>query len=176
MNYTTRPWVFTYLTNIIRIDCKKKNLWRGSSWAPRPPLRESMDMSTFRVEHVRIRSPAAGSSQVAGPVPINIITTGALATPTTIITVYQWQRTVEGLLNWWKIHIFIERARGPCAKRKALDGVWNARLWWSHQMIKLYRLLNSCTLAPRTHVRGGFDIFPTKLVRNSGTSASSYRP
>jgi hypothetical protein len=155
MNYAMTQCISTHVTNIIWIE-KKTCQWRegmkltlcshSSPWEY-----ENVYVSSWTV---RIRSPVAGSNHFTGPVPINIITTGALPTPTTIITVYQWECTVEGLLNWRKIHIFIEHAHGPCSERKALDGVWKRAFDGPIRWLNCTDFWTRARAAPRTRIRG----------------------
>jgi len=98
-------------------------------------------------------------SHFTGRIPINVIAT--VPTSTTIITIYQWQRTlcVEGY--WIEKSIFLLNAdHTPNEKHSTVSS--EMCLWWPHQMIKLYRLLNSHRMNLVWIL-----LFLTKLVQNS---------
>jgi len=82
-------------------------------------------------------------SHFTGRIPINVIAT--VPTSTTIITIYQWQRTVCVEGYWIEKSIFLLNAdHTPNEKHSTVSS--EMCLWWSHQMIKLYRLLNLCQI------------------------------
>lgn len=82
-------------------------------------------------------------SHFTGRIPINVIAT--VPTSTTIITIYQWQRTVCVEGYWIEKSIFLLNAdHTPNEKHSTVSS--EMCLWWSHQMIKLYRLLNLCQM------------------------------
>lgn len=100
-------------------------------------------------------------SHFTGRIPINVIAT--VPTSTTIITIYQWQRTVCVEGYWIEKSIFLLNAdHTPNEKHSTVSS--EMCLWWSHQMIKLYRLLNLCLMN-----LGWVLLFFTKLVQNSPT-------